>query len=384
MKSIILHPDAAIREIIRTQLEHLHHVVVHEDTNIAQILVAVAKYRPHFVVAEDPEQIHRGRIVTLFEALSLRVPILWYPPGFIGAAGEGWLTAEISRLLEGSSAHGFAHYSGESRSVLRDLGYAPFEDGAKRNFPAFGDASSLGLAREMAAFAQQVECALTHHATARRYLRQCLLTDRGLRREVAYRAVHSSHKIYWLREHVFRLVGVLSHYLNGVEPAYLPPPAPPSPKLDFLHHTSIAENYYAATSLLMQGIKPSWMSPLRSVLNMKFTGQDEAALLEETLTLAGWSLLLREIAIAQVRVMECALRPEQPWYSTGLPSRALHRATQTFCDFWDLRQLRTNPEHLRLIADGIVVDGVRSPRALSVVPPFGHYVETRTNNSSQT
>lgn len=312
------------------------------------------------------------------------MPILWYPPGFIGAASEGWFTSEISRLLEGSGSHALRRYAEDSRNVLRDVGYESFEDGTKRNLPELSEDSSQDLAQEMTSFGQQVECALPHHAAARQYLRQCLLTDKGLRVEATYRAVHSSHKIFWLREHIFRLVGVLAHYLPGVEPAYLPPPAPPSPKLDFLHYSSTPENCYAATALLMHGFKPTWMPSLRSVLNVKFAGQDEAALLAETLTLAGWSFLLREIAVAQVRVMECALVSDQSWYTQGLPPRALHRATQTFCDFWHLRHLRTNPQYLRLVSDWVVVDGVRSPGTLSVVPPFRHYIDALGNSDSKT
>lgn len=383
MKAIILHPDAAIRETIRHQLESLNHVVVHEDGTLRQLLLAVTKHRPHIVVAEEPELALRDKINATFVDLALHVPILWYLPGFIGTAREEWFANEVSRLLQGSKPPALTRYTADTRNVIRDVGYEPFEDGTKQNLPTLSEDPAQGLAREMTVFGHQVECALQHHVAARSYLRQCLLTEKGLRREVAYRAVHSSHKIYWLREHIFRWCGVLDHYLPGVEPVYLPPPASPSPKLDFLHYTSPPENYYAATALLMHGFKPSWIPALRSVLDRKFTGQDEAALLDEALFLAGWSSLLRDIAVSQVRVMECALQPDQPWYTKGLPTRALHRATQTFCDFWNLRQLRTNPQYLRMVADWVVVDGVKSPSTLPVVPPFRHYIETLSDKSSK-
>jgi len=387
LKTIILHPDATARETIRRQLHRLDHVVVHEENSLDNIVSAVAKHRPHFVVAAEPEPFLRDCIELTFQEFALRVPICWHPTGAAGSGREDGLEAAISHRLNAGDVPTLTRYTDDHRQVTRDDGYKPFDGATKQNLPDDSDDPAKDLAREMEVFGRQVECALHHHAAARYYLRQALMTDRGLRVETAYRAVHSSHKIYWLREHVMRWVGVLAHYLSGVDPSYLPPPSPPSPKLDFLYYTPPPESYYAATAVLMHGFKPSWMSMLRSVLGMKFTGQDETSLLQETLNLTGWSGLLREIAVAQVRTMDCALRSDQPWYTQGLPPRRLHRATQTFCDFWHLRQLRTSPQNLRLIADWVVVDGVRSPGTLPVVPPFRHYVEglvSNLNNEEQT
>src|SRR5882762_184808 len=93
----------------------------------------------------------------------------------------------------------------------------------------------------------------------------------------------------------------------GVEPAYLPPPATPSSKVDYLFYTPPPESCYAATAVLIHGLKPSWMPFLRDVLDFKFTGQSEEKLLQETLVLSGWSALLRDIALAQESVMRTAL-----------------------------------------------------------------------------
>ena len=117
------------------------------------------------------------------------------------------------------------------------------------------------------------------------------------------------------------------------------------------------------------------MPSLHSVLERKFTGQNEEALLEETLILSGWSALLREIALAQVRVMTCALDPSSPWYTDGLPHRALHRSSQTYCDFWNLRRLRENPHLLRPVADAVVVGRMKLPATQSLLPHFRHFLQ---------
>jgi hypothetical protein len=369
MKTILLHPDAATRADLRRHLTRLDHVVVHEDPNLHQVLLAVAKHRPHFIVAAQPEPFLRNQVESVFSEFSLDVPVLWLPESQ-EPVREEWLSQQISSLLAGTGTRPLRRYTAGSRTILRDQAYEAFEDGRKQNLPELSENPKQGLAREMAAFARQVECAVGRHEAAQRYLRQVLLTDRGLRVEVAYRAVHGSHKVYWLREHIFRWTGVLAHYLPGVEPHYLPPPAPPSPRLDFLSHSGgIPENAYAAAALLLHGFRPSWMPALQSVLSLKFSGQDDAALLAETLHLAGWSALLRDIALAQVRVMACALAPNTPWYADGLPPHALHRATGIYCDFWHLRHLRTNPQYLRPVADG-VLQGVKTPGTVPVVLPF--------------
>jgi hypothetical protein len=382
MKTIICHPNAAIRTDLRQQLTKLDHVVVHEDPNVDRIITTVAKHRPHFVVAAEGESFLRCQVESVFCDLALHVPILWLPDSE-EPAREKWLADEISRLVAGIGPRPLTRYADDSRQVIRDLDYAQFENGAKQNLPDSSENPKHELAREMAVFARQAERATEHHAAARHYLRQALLTHNGgLRREATYRAVHGSHKgLGFLREEVFRWAGVLSFYVPGVQPVYLPPAAPPSPKLEFLHHSSPPENYYAATALLLHGFRPSWMQALQSVLSMKFIGQDDAKLLTETLALAGWSALLRDIAMAQVRVMGCALDPSIPWYKDGLPPRRLHRATGIYCDFWHLRNLRENPQRLRPVADG-VLQGVKTPGTLPVVPPFRHFVQALGQGAS--
>jgi hypothetical protein len=284
-----------------------------------------------------------------------------------------WLAAEISRFLLKAESRPLTRYSAASRTVIRSERYRSFESGQKQNVPDPSATAFEDLAEEAAVFGRQVDSATKFHDAAGHYLRQVLITDQGLRREIAYRAVHGSHKIYWLREHIFRWVGVLAHYIPGVEPEYLPAPSTPSPKLDLLHYHPPSESCYAAMALVAHGFKPSWSLPLLAVLGREFTGQDETALLQVTLVLAGWSALLRDIAVAQVRVMTWALNPNAPNFAAGLPRRRLHRAIGTYCDFWHLRLLRERQGVLRGVADG-VLQGHKPPGTPAAIPPFHQFV----------
>lgn len=375
MKLIILHPDKVTREILCSHVRSLDHAVVHASASSFQIMHDVAKHRPHLVLADEPELRLRAPIQETLEKMGLHVHILWIP-ALSGDDLKKWASEQLYALRHATAPRPLSPYTADQRLVIRDDAYGVFEDGLKRNFPEVEPENDAAFAHELATYARHVEGATAHHAAAQHHLHQVIVTDQGLRVEATYRAIHSSHKIFWLREHIFRWIGVLAHYLPGVELEYLPPPAPPSPKLDYLHYSSPPESCYAAAALLIHGFKPSWMLSLRSILEQKFIGQDEETLLQETLTLAGWSFLLREIAIAQVRVMHHALKLDPSFYTEKLPARALHRATGIYCDFWNLRYLRTNPHLLIQVAKGVVKDRIRVPDTVPVVPHFHQFLGT--------
>jgi hypothetical protein len=378
MKTLIFHPDATARETIRHQIEQLDHVVMHEDASLQQLLLHVAKHQPHVVIVAELDPVLRIQIETEFDQFALRVPIIWLPLTLSGSDLEALIQGELTQIASAPCSPLLVRYCDESRQVIRDIAYVAYEDGRKQNLPPASENESKELAREINIFAQQVGRATRNHVAARQYLRQVIVTDKGgggLQRELVYRALHSSHKIFWQRDHIYRWVGVLSHYLPDVELAYLPPPAPPSPKLDFLAYCSGAECRYVAAALHLHGFKPSWMPALQSVLERKFTGQSEEALLQETLILSGLSALLEEIAKAQIRVINCALDPSLPWYTDGLLSRELHRSSQIFCDFWNLRRLRENPQYLRAVADAVVAGEIKSTVTQPVVQHFRHFLQ---------
>jgi hypothetical protein len=383
MKILLIHSHSGSREILKKHLENSGHVVVHETPSLSDLFVHLVKHRPHaFFVLQPP-----AKLLEIVESAiadsGLKVKPLWIPSDVGPAALVSYLDPILPSLAIPEPPGPLVRYVSDNRMILLDNEYELLACARKQNTPDANEIPAEHLPAELAIFARQVERALEFHAPARRYLRQVLLIDRGLRVEVAYRAVHSSFKIYWLREHACRWLGVLAHYLPGVNPVYLPPPTPPSLKIDWLPFSSSPENHYAINAILIHGMKPSWMQSLREVLEKKFTGQNEEALLHEALILSGWSALLREIAVAQVRVMDCALRPKMPWYTDGLPNRVLHRATGIFCDFWNLRHLRKKPQYLRPVADGVVVDGIKTPGTLPVVPPFRHFVQALAHGGGE-
>lgn len=257
MKLVIYHPDAAARQTIRNMLERLDHVVMDEIIGLQHVVAAVAKHRPHAILLAETRLGIRPQMEFVMDRFQLAAPILWMAANLSGSDLETEIERRLSKLTTTAVFPALVPYSTDSRDVLRDDGYLPYYREQKQNVPTRSDHSRNEVAQQMAVFARQVECAVKHHAAAQRYLRQALVTDKGLRVEIAYRAVHSSYKIFWLREHIFRWVAVLAHYLPGVEPAYLTPPATPSLKLDHLFYTPPPESYYAATAVLIHGFKPN-------------------------------------------------------------------------------------------------------------------------------
>ncbi len=374
MKISILHPDPGARASICGFFENLEHVIVHESPDLSEVPLGIVRHRPHLIVAAEIHSTSRSMVEADLTYFALQTPVLWLPANLAGLELEQALATQISSLFNGSQRPTLTRYADEYRTVIRDVEYEAYEDGKKVNLPPVSSTPDDDLDNEIAKFATQVRRAVVFHGAAKKYLRQAVLTDRGLGVEAAYRTAHGSFKIFFLREHIFRWVGVMAHYLPGVEPCYLPDPATPSPRIDHLFWEPPPESYYAATAVLNFGLKPSWQPRLRSVLDFKCSGQDEDALLRDSLLLSGGSSLLRQIAIAQVRVMECALNPAALWYSDGLPPRILHRATGIFCDFWNLRNLRENPHHLRPVADAAAIDISTAIDAMPVVPPFRSFL----------
>ena len=219
LKTLIFHPDTAARKAIRRQIEYLDHVVMHEGASVQQILLHVSKHQPHVIIIAEFDPVLRIQIETLFDQLALRSPIIWLPLASSGFELEALIQRELSKISSAPLTPPLVRYCDDFRQVIRDIGYVAYEDGGKQNLPPASENESEELAREKGIFAQQVERATRNHAAARHYLRQVMVTDRGgggLQRELVYRAVHSSHKIFWERDHIYRWVGVLAHYLPGV------------------------------------------------------------------------------------------------------------------------------------------------------------------------
>jgi hypothetical protein len=188
--------------------------------------------------------------------------------------------------------------------------------------------------------------------------------------------VHRSYKgLSWSRDLVTRFVGVLVHYIPGVQLEYLPFPAPVHPSLDYVHYEQPFEDRYALDVLCRMQIHRSVEELLISCSQWIFTGQTGVTLLAEQCQLYGLAGFMHQVAQAHIAVMDRWLRPQGTGDAEGVP-REVRRQLQTLRDFWDWGGLWESkgmlPHLLRAYHDGSWKPDSHFP----VIPTYADFVDT--------
>jgi hypothetical protein len=372
MKILVLGANQSVRDRIKQQLAELNHIVVAEPLNRQALLIAVVRLRPHAIVAGELPPVIDAKALGDFGGQLPAIPVICFPADETDEAAKSYLDGALQNVALLQAAEKIRPYSSnEQRLVLQDDRHQTFAQAEKLGSASVSPADAT---READIFIRQVNCALKNHAAARHYLAQVVKTDQGLRVECAYRTVHASYKVCWLREHAMRWAGVLAHYIEGVEKEYLPPPASPSSTLDFLHYEPPAESLYAASALISHGFRAGLVPGFRAILNVKFTGQPEELLSADAIILFGWCALLREIALAQIQIMDEILDPGSDWHARKKPTRRIHRAEGIFGDFWALPSLRQYPSRMRDLAYLAAVKWITPSSPGPAIAPFRDFL----------
>jgi len=371
MKLILIHADQNARNHLKKMLDDLDHIVIAESDHPRRLLGDIAKHQPHAIIAgELPSVFEDGTFPPLQDTVVL-VPVVRLPNVATDESLISFLKEALEKVwIEHQSRPPRPYSTEDQRLVLMDDGYRKYAQDQKLGTDVSGDPD-----KDKEIFIRQVHCARRNHQAAQRYLRQLLKTERGLHVEVAYRNVHASYKIYWSREHALRWASVLAHYVEGVQIEYLPSATSPSPQLDFLHYEAPPESVYVAAALVGHGFNSSLVPAFCSILNKKYTAQSTQELQGEAIYLAGWCALLREVAIAQVRVMTQILDLDSPWHSGQQLKRSIHRAEGIYGDFWQLPSLRQNPGKMRDLAYLCVLEWLSPTASASAVAPFRAFLE---------
>ena len=364
MKLILVHADSTTRHQILQTLDKLGHIIVAEPGHPGSLLLAIARHQPHAVIiGKLPPSIPKEIIVALAEKCP-GTPMLWLPEDNVSGFIKSSLGSEIDKITAPPAVKKIQLYNiDEQRLVLHDDRYKPFAREEKLNETA---SARSDLERESDLFLRQVCCAKKNIRLARQYVAQLLYTDQALRTEVAYRVIHGSYKVYWLREHAMRFAAALAHFIEGVEVEFLPSPATPSPVLDFIHYEPPTDSLYAALALISHGFRPALMPGVKSILRMKFTGQADEQLVEEAMILSGWCAVLAEVVVAQIHFMNEVLNVHSDWHAGRKMSRAMHRAEGIYGDFWGFHALRENPDRMRELARLAVVENIPAEPRLFV------------------
>jgi len=373
MKLILIHAEATVRNHLKKMLNDLDHIIVAEPNHPRRLLGDIARHQPHAIlVGELPPGFTDGTFPPLEDQVAL-VPVVHIPPG---VTGEPLVTYFIGALKEVSEHHTTKclqpYSTDEQRLVLQDDRYKKYAQTEKlgTNLPSDSDAEKEIVVR-------QIHCALQNHQKARRYLAQLLkIENTGYRSEIAYRVTHDSYKVMWARDFALKYASVLGFYLSGVEVEYLPPPAPPSPHLDFLSYEASPEGVYLAAALVQHGFRKSLLPGFCAMVNKKYTGQSAEDLANDAIVFLGWCSFLREVARAQVHLMDQILDPASRWWATDQsPARKTHRAEGIYGDFWCLPFLRQNPSRFRDLAYLCVHEWLSPSVPVTTIAPYRSFFE---------
>ncbi len=373
MKLILIHADQNARNHLKQILNDLDHIVVAESNHPRQLLRDIARHQPHAILAgELPTVFADGTFPSLEDQVAL-VPVKRIPTGLTGEQLKPFLIGALEEVSQYHDTKCLQPYSTDAqRLVLQDDRYKQYAQDEKlgTNQPSDRELEKVIVIR-------QIHCARHNHQKARRYLAQLLKTDTELRPEIAYRLVHGpSYKVIWARDLALKYASVLNFYVLGVEVEYLPAPASPSPFLDFLSWDSSPEAQYAAAALVTHGFQKSLVPGFCALLNKKYTGQSAEELTNDAIVLLGWCSLLREIARAQVHLMDQILDPASRWWITDQsPKRETHRAEGTYVEFWGLPFLRQNPSRFRDLAYLCVHEWVSPATQVTTIAPYRSFFE---------
>jgi len=373
MKILLIHADQNARNHLKQLLNDLDHIVVAESNHPRQLLGDLARHQPHAILLGDLPSVFEEGILPTLEAQLAWVPVVQIPTGVTGEPLVLFLIEGLEQVSEYHDIKRLQPYStDEQRLVLQDDRYKKYAQTKKlgTSLPSDPDAEKEIVVR-------QIHCALQNHQKARRYLAQLLkIESTGYRFEIAYRVTHESYKVMWARDFALKYASVLGFYLSGMEIEYLPPPAPPSPLLDFLSYEVGPGGLYVAAALVQHGFRKSLVPGFRALLNKKYTGQSAEDLANDAIVFLGWCSFLREVARAQVHLMDQILDPASRWWATDQsPARRTHRAEGIYGDFWCLPSLRQNPSRFRDLAYLCVHEWLSPSVPVTTIAPYRSFFE---------
>jgi hypothetical protein len=336
MKILIYAVDEASRQEIM-DVAGGHHLFkfCSEATNIPHDL---ARTTPHLFISfgEVPEAIRQ----------------LFPDTRFCGLDKTGsWRDSLRSAMAQPLAVEQPRPFADDTRMICHDPSLISYWKG-KLGQPQATEGWKEEATLQEARFLMQLEAGRKHHKAAKHY-HSCLLAQLpGLEQEVSYRLVHRSYKgLLWSRDFASRWLALLAHYCAPeVELEYLPRAGSPGPRIDYVHASMPPEGQYACIVLLLSGINPVIAAIIKEVVLAEFTGQDDVALLAQSLSVCGFVNLLRQVAEAQISLMDWWLSKDfAPDYDM---ERTRHRNVGIHRDFWRLNWVGSSPDVLNKLVAG--------------------------------
>lgn len=337
MKILICNDDPRLLSKLMERPMAAHHVVIPclQDRDLVR---TVAATEPHIVVLGG------SKVGAGFKALEKRlrqagfqVPVLFLPDERPEELSVKDLEERVARMTNPAQA---LAVDSQSYEVITERA---FEQNRSTT-----NSSVVHGAHEEAKLLTLLDRGRTHQNRARSYLSLCDASRAKYEQDWATAALFSGPEAYMWRAQLFRYVGVLAHYVPGVDVDCLPLPKPASPKVEFLHTALPIEAFYALCALREFGINKVLDCGLWEV------GQVEAgqtANVVDVARLAGWTLIIRQAAIAHLAVMDSCLSKEAYRLSGIEAAGSANQDWTCFVHFWGFKSLGSTAEHLQRIVE---------------------------------
>jgi hypothetical protein len=365
MKTILLGTNV---NAIRQTIEKEGHVVVAETDNPEGLVNLILKYEPHFVFINGDEfrfdEIKDAQGV--FRSLRLILLDDFEGPAMDKAVRQALRCRRVEERWDPAKP--------EQRRILLDPEYSKYCSDRKLKRPEISERFDSDAASQLLRLIWMLRTARKVRERANRY-RDAFTSVGGYEwQEIIYRTVHGSFKsAAFGRDQAVRYLAYLAHFVPGIDLAGLPHPVDVPAELRYVHYDASLEAHHTLFSLGLFGFNGELSKQLYEMLDWHFEGESDDDLARTSVEFTGLAFTLYIVGFAQASVINWLLNPPILDQLSAPRPRALHRAIQTFTDFWDLRHVMDDPKLLATAVEDYQTNPDETLPAELVLPNFSAF-----------
>jgi hypothetical protein len=361
MKVVIISNCA---ELIRAHVEEAGHVVVHESDQIGFLLASLARYSPNVVLLESNQLTTDtiNRIAPIFRHIRfVALPL----------DDESDWTTIIPEALSLPPLHPPLERPPEKRLMIFDSHYDTFN---RAKSPTREQVDEKKLISEEARLMWMLRQARHVDEQAKRYSDALRTFETAEWQDIAFRLLHGRTEcIAFTRQLCGGYLGLLAHYLPGIDPCGLPNAVELPPQIRYVHYDSTAEFEYCLRCLSIHGIDSLFESSLDLVAGWRYQELQPRELIQSCIYFCGVVFNLRMIAISQRAAIAHLLNSRN---DSPKPDRKMREALQTFAAFWSFKSLFRHPSRVRAIVDTVTSEPLTVIPPEQQMPTFQHFLQS--------